>query len=81
MITLRQLIKEAVIDENQKIWCYKWECGKGYYTTFKGYAHNLKDDSILDNENISIAEIQREDVEWLTKCNYKKDYIGIYYNE
>jgi hypothetical protein len=76
-ITLRVLIENGIIDENQKIWVYKWENGVNK-SFWRGRANELKDDSILDNEYISIAEIQKNDLQWLIDCKYKKDYVGVY---
>ena len=77
-VTLRFLVEHYVVDENQKVIIYSMNIDK-WEVLYKGFIYSLvsENSSILD-ENVSIAEIKKTDMDILVKNHLKKDYIGIY---
>lgn len=78
-ITLKDLIEQGIIDENQKLIIYSLH-NNDWVRIYKGYAYSLiaENHSILNEEEFTIQEIRKEDMDYLIKCGFKKDYIGIY---
>jgi len=82
-ITLRLLLEQQVIDENQKVMIYRLKRDNGieWVNQYKGYIRDLKDNSMLDDKSISISEIQKEDRLYLRRNDFVNNYIGIYLEE
>lgn len=83
-VTLKFLVENNVIDENQKVIIYSMNYDKNvgkWEKIYKGFIYSLvaENHPILD-EDCSIAEIKKDDLDFLIKNDFKKDYIGIYLN-
>lgn len=82
-ITLKNLVENGIVDENQKLWVYEWRQDLQTWVGFvKGRACMLIDkkenEKVFNTTEFTIQEIRKKDLEYLIKNNFKKDYIGIY---
>ena len=78
-ITLKDLIEKGIIDENQKIIIYSLH-NNDWVQIYKGYVYSIiaENHPILKEEDFTIQEIRRDDLQYLINNNFKTDYIGIY---